>query len=172
MRIVARSASEGNGISMAIAVGLGCCSLIVTGCGAPVAADSPKPDSPAAAEALEVVLAGPPVRKMLTLYSTQPARIEAIERDGGNSFAEYMLPHAALRLKQGFGRLVRARTDRGAVVMLDRRVLERGYGRYLLEALPPARVHTGPWAELRERLRHFYLREEVLAVAGGERIDA
>lgn len=84
------------------------------------------------------------------------ARIEAIENQGGNSFVEYMLPHAALRLKQGFGRLVRSRADRGAVVILDRRVLERGYGRYLLEALPPAPVHTGPWSELRSLLRHFY----------------
>jgi ATP-dependent DNA helicase DinG len=120
-------------------------------------------------------LRGLVIPKLPFKVPTEPltaARIEAIERDGGNSFVEYMLPHAALRLKQGFGRLVRSRTDRGAVVMLDRRVLERGYGRYLLEALPPARVHTGPWAQLRERLRHFYLREDALAVAGGERIDA
>src|SRR5690606_18116033 len=47
------------------------------------------------------------------------ARIEAIEREGGNAFYGYMLPHAALRLKQGFGRLIRSRTDRGAIVLLD-----------------------------------------------------
>lgn len=85
------------------------------------------------------------------------ARIDAIEEAGGNSFVEYMLPLAALRLKQGFGRLVRTRLDRGAVAILDRRVLERGYGRYLLDALPAAPVHTGPWSEIRERLRVFYL---------------
>ncbi len=99
------------------------------------------------------------------------ARIEAIEQVGGSSFAEYMLPHAALRLKQGFGRLVRSRTDRGAVVILDRRVLERGYGRDLLEALPEAPVHSAPWAELRDLLRRFYLAEGkemvVTATAGG-----
>jgi ATP-dependent DNA helicase DinG len=55
-----------------------------------------------------------------------PARIEAIDADGGNSFHDYMLPHAALRLKQGFGRLVRTRTDRGAVVILDPRCSRRG----------------------------------------------
>jgi ATP-dependent DNA helicase DinG len=84
------------------------------------------------------------------------ARLEAIERSGGNSFAELMLPQAALRLKQGFGRLIRSRADRGAVVLLDRRLRERGYGRYFLDALPPAPVHAGPWAELVPRLRAFY----------------
>jgi ATP-dependent DNA helicase DinG len=84
------------------------------------------------------------------------ARIEAIDRDGGNSFYEYMLPHAALRLKQGFGRLVRTRTDRGAIVILDPRLLSRSYGRYFLASLPPAPLVTGPWLELRDRLRQFY----------------
>jgi ATP-dependent DNA helicase DinG len=84
------------------------------------------------------------------------ARIEAIEREGGNSFVEYLLPHAALRLKQGFGRLIRTRSDRGAIVILDRRLLERGYGKYFLEALPPAPVHSGAWAKLRLELAHFY----------------
>jgi ATP-dependent DNA helicase DinG len=87
------------------------------------------------------------------------ARIEFIESQGGNSFVDYMLPHAALRLKQGFGRLVRTRLDRGAIVILDRRVLARGYGRYLLQSLPPAPVHTGTWADLRELMRRFYVRE-------------
>jgi ATP-dependent DNA helicase DinG len=84
------------------------------------------------------------------------ARIEAIERDGGNSFVDYLLPHAVLRLKQGFGRLIRTRTDRGAVLLLDRRVLERGYGRYFLESLPPAPLLRGPWSELRFELAEFY----------------
>jgi ATP-dependent DNA helicase DinG len=92
------------------------------------------------------------------------ARIEAIDRDGGNSFHEYMLPHAALRLKQGFGRLIRTRTDRGAVVMLDPRLLTKGYGRYFLSSLPPAPLITGPWSELREQLRRFY---DEGATAGG-----
>jgi ATP-dependent DNA helicase DinG len=84
------------------------------------------------------------------------ARIEAIEADGGNSFYEYMLPHAALRLKQGFGRLIRSRTDRGAVVLLDRRVLDKSYGRYFLSSLPPAPVRTGGWRQLRTELEEFY----------------
>ena len=92
------------------------------------------------------------------------ARLEAIERNGGNSFVDYMLPLAALRLKQGFGRLIRSRSDRGAVVILDSRATERGYGRYLLETLAPAPLLAGPWPEVREELRRFYLRP-----ADGER---
>jgi ATP-dependent DNA helicase DinG len=84
------------------------------------------------------------------------ARIEAIDRDGGNSFQEYMLPHAALRLKQGFGRLIRTRADHGAVVVLDPRLLSKGYGRFFLASLPPAPLVTGEWVHVREQLRAFY----------------
>ena len=59
-------------------------------------------------------------------------------------FREFHLPQAALRLRQGFGRLIRARTDRGAVVLLDRRALLRDYGAELLAALPDARVRRVP----------------------------
>ena len=84
------------------------------------------------------------------------AQCEAIETAGGDSFMEYMVPHAALRLKQGFGRLIRSTADRGAVVLCDPRVLRKGYGAHLLEALPPARRAVAPWAVLRETLRAFY----------------
>jgi len=84
------------------------------------------------------------------------ARVESVESRGGNPFWDYMLPLAALRLKQGFGRLVRSRTDRGAVVLLDNRVLTRKYGRYLRESLPPAPLVKGPWWEIERRLRDFY----------------
>jgi ATP-dependent DNA helicase DinG len=84
------------------------------------------------------------------------AHCEAIESRGGDAFREYMVPHAALRLKQGFGRLIRTRTDRGAIVLADSRVLTKSYGKTLLEALPPAARVTGPWASLRDSLRLFY----------------
>jgi ATP-dependent DNA helicase DinG len=84
------------------------------------------------------------------------ARMEALGRDGGSGFFHYMLPHATLRLKQGFGRLIRSTADRGVIVLLDVRVLEKAYGRYFLESLPPAPVRTGSWAELLEGLRGFY----------------
>lgn len=84
------------------------------------------------------------------------AQCEAIEAAGGDAFAEYMIPHAALRLKQGFGRLIRTSTDRGAVVICDPRVVTKGYGRRLTEGLPPATRLQGPWAMMREELAAFY----------------
>ncbi len=84
------------------------------------------------------------------------AQCEAIEAAGGDAFADYMVPHAALRLKQGFGRLIRTATDRGAVVLCDPRVLRKSYGRALLSGLPPARRLEGDWATLRAELTRFY----------------
>jgi ATP-dependent DNA helicase DinG len=84
------------------------------------------------------------------------AQCEAIEAAGGDAFADYMVPHAALRLKQGFGRLIRTATDRGAVVLCDPRVLRKSYGRALLEGLPPARRLEGRWEELKADLLRFY----------------
>lgn len=59
-------------------------------------------------------------------------------------FREFQVPQAALRLRQGFGRLIRSKTDRGAVVLLDRRVLEREYGATFLSSLPDVRVRRAP----------------------------
>jgi ATP-dependent DNA helicase DinG len=64
------------------------------------------------------------------------ARIEAIEARGGNSFAEYSLPEAILKFRQGVGRLIRAKTDTGIVVVLDNRILTKQYGQAFLDALP------------------------------------
>jgi DNA polymerase-3 subunit epsilon/ATP-dependent DNA helicase DinG len=104
-------------------------------------------------------LRGIVINKLPFKVPTEPltaARVEAIEHNGGSSFMEYILPHAALRLKQGFGRLIRSSADRGAVVLLDRRVLEKGYGRYFLDTLPAAPAVTGTWIELSEQLLKFY----------------
>lgn len=84
------------------------------------------------------------------------ARMEALERRGVDPFQNFMLPHAALRLKQGFGRLIRSRVDRGAVLLLDDRILTKRYGRYLRDSLPPAPLSKGPWVDLQRRLRDFY----------------
>ena len=64
------------------------------------------------------------------------ARLRAIERAGGNAFLEYSVPQAVLRLKQGFGRLIRTRRDRGAVVILDDRIVSSSYGSQFLDSLP------------------------------------
>ncbi|MEW6682800.1 MAG: ATP-dependent DNA helicase [Nitrospirota bacterium] len=68
------------------------------------------------------------------------ARTDALKHDGLDSFAAYHLPAAAIWLKQGFGRLIRSRRDRGVIAILDRRLLTHGYGRFFLESLPPAPV--------------------------------
>jgi ATP-dependent DNA helicase DinG len=87
-------------------------------------------------------LRGLVIAKLPFRVPTEPltaARMEAIERDGGSGFFQYMLPHAALRLKQGFGRLIRSTSDRGAVVLLDGR--DPGeVVRPLLPRLPAART--------------------------------
>ena len=68
------------------------------------------------------------------------ARLERIREDGGNPFRDYTVPEAVIRFKQGFGRLIRSKTDTGIVVVLDRRLLEMPYGRTFLESLPPIPV--------------------------------
>ncbi|MBN1944930.1 MAG: ATP-dependent DNA helicase [Bradymonadales bacterium] len=64
------------------------------------------------------------------------ARIEYIRQQGGEPFNQYQVPQAAIALKQGFGRLIRHRRDRGIVAILDRRLLEKSYGQVFLETLP------------------------------------
>lgn len=70
------------------------------------------------------------------------ARVEAIEASGGDAFREFSLPEAVLKFRQGVGRLIRTRTDRGIVVILDNRVLSKQYGRAFLEALPKCPVEV------------------------------
>jgi len=84
------------------------------------------------------------------------AHCESIERHGGDPFRQYMLPHASLRLKQGFGRLIRTATDRGVIVLVDPRVISKSYGRTLLDPLPPARRLVGAWPAVLEQIETFY----------------
>ena len=79
------------------------------------------------------------------------ARIQALTDDGHNAFAAYQVPEAIISLKQGFGRLIRARSDRGVLAILDNRILRKQYGRLFLESLPPYRV-TSDWMETRRFL--------------------
>ena len=62
-------------------------------------------------------------------------RSELIEERGGDPFTEYSLPEAILKLRQGVGRLIRTKTDRGIVVILDNRVARKPYGRAFMQAL-------------------------------------
>ena len=68
------------------------------------------------------------------------ARLDAIRAEGGNPFGEYSLPEAIIKFKQGFGRLIRSKTDTGIVVVLDKRIGTKPYGRQFLDALPPCRI--------------------------------
>jgi Rad3-related DNA helicase/REP element-mobilizing transposase RayT len=68
------------------------------------------------------------------------ARLEAIERAGGNPFMEYSVPEAIIKLKQGFGRLIRSRSDKGIVVILDSRVKTKRYGKLFMQSLPRCKV--------------------------------
>jgi len=65
------------------------------------------------------------------------ARIEAITQAGGNAFMQYQVPHAAITLKQGAGRLIRDETDRGVLMICDPRLVEKPYGRRIWQSLPP-----------------------------------
>ena len=83
------------------------------------------------------------------------ARCELLRSRGRDPFNEYSVPHAVIRLKQGFGRLIRSRTDVGIIVVCDKRVATRGYGRRFLHSLPaPAKVFTGE-ADLLDEVRSF-----------------
>ncbi len=97
----------------------------------------------------------------LRAVPTEPitaAQCEAIVACGGDPFAEYMLLHASLRLKQGFGRLIRTSSDRGVVVIGDSRVVTKRYGRGLLEALPEARQVIGRWSVVLDTVREFHVK--------------
>jgi ATP-dependent DNA helicase DinG len=93
------------------------------------------------------------------------ARLERLEADGQDGFMHYLVPHAALKLKQGFGRLIRTTTDVGVVVLMDSRVVTKRYGALLLESLPPAQRVIGPWPLVRGAAEEFFARHGIGAPA-------
>jgi ATP-dependent DNA helicase DinG len=84
------------------------------------------------------------------------ARLERLSDAGVDGFTHYLVPHAALKLKQGFGRLIRSKTDVGAVILLDRRVVTKRYGEMILEGLPPASKAIGNWTDVRRVVEEFF----------------
>ena len=106
-------------------------------------------------EALRCVI----IVKLPFKVPTEPmmqARTEAIQARGGDPFNEYSLPMAVVKFKQGFGRLIRNRRDRGCVVCLDSRLLTRGYGKLFLNSLPPCQQLLLGKEEFQEKLEAFY----------------
>lgn len=86
-------------------------------------------------DALKLVI----IFKLPFMVPTDPviaARMEAVEKRGGNQFMEYMLPEAVIKLKQGFGRLMRRGTDSGIVAILDSRIVTKRYGSIFIKSLP------------------------------------
>lgn len=84
------------------------------------------------------------------------ARVEHMENRGINSFIEYTLPVAVLKFKQGFGRLIRTKTDRGAVLVLDKRIISKNYGKYFLDSLPKCKKVMGLAEEMIKELQLFF----------------
>ncbi len=84
------------------------------------------------------------------------ARSEAIAEKGGSPFFDYSLPHAIVKFKQGFGRLIRNKEDRGCVVCLDSRLVKKGYGKQFLKSLPPCPHHFEISSSLASKLQKFY----------------
>jgi ATP-dependent DNA helicase DinG len=83
------------------------------------------------------------------------ARSEKIDREGGSSFRDYALPEAVIRFRQGFGRLIRTKSDRGVVIVTDPRIVTKNYGAVFRKSIP-ATVHTvSGESELLERVRDF-----------------
>jgi len=108
-----------------------------------------------AGDALQCVI----LTKLPFRVPTEPiiqARAEAIETAGGNSFNEYTVTQAVIKFRQGFGRLIRRKTDRGAIVVLDRRIVTKYYGRAFLESLPGVGVVSGPCKLVCKKLGEFF----------------
>ena len=88
----------------------------------------------------------------------QQARCEMIEAHGGDPFREFSVPQAVIKFRQGFGRLIRSHDDRGAVLILDRRIVTKNYGRKFMRSLPETEIVRGDSAGIFERMRAFFER--------------
>ena len=83
------------------------------------------------------------------------ARSEAIDRAGGSSFRDYALPEAVIRFRQGFGRLIRTKTDRGVVVVSDPRLVTKNYGSVFRKSIPATVRTVSDRGELLARVSDF-----------------
>jgi ATP-dependent DNA helicase DinG len=98
------------------------------------------------------------ITKLPFKVPTEPitrARSSRILEQGGNPFLDYQLPIAVIKLRQGIGRLIRNRSDRGIIVILDPRILTKQYGNTFLKSIPTSTVAQGPLQELLEQMEAF-----------------
>lgn len=84
------------------------------------------------------------------------ARTESISAKGGDPFFEYTLPNAIVKFKQGFGRLIRNKKDRGCIVCLDSRLATKGYGKEFLNSLPPCQRLFASSEDIKKEMENFY----------------
>ena len=106
-------------------------------------------------EALESVI----ITKLPFKVPSEPvieARIEAIKKRGGNPFMEYSVPQAVIKLKQGFGRLIRSKKDRGSILIFDKRIIEKFYGRIFVASLPDSKIIKGGQQQVFEEIERFF----------------
>jgi ATP-dependent DNA helicase DinG len=92
----------------------------------------------------------------------EQARHEHMQALGKNPFREYSLPQACLRFRQGFGRLIRTQTDRGAVVIMDSRINSMWYGKTFLRSLPELKLVKGNSEQVLQELRHFFASRSII----------
>jgi ATP-dependent DNA helicase DinG len=84
------------------------------------------------------------------------ARAEQIDEQGGSSFHDYTMPLAVIKFRQGFGRLIRRKTDRGVVVVLDPRIKQKSYGKLFLRSLPEMRQEYSDSQQMYTSIRDFF----------------
>lgn len=104
---------------------------------------------------LEVVI----IPKLPFAVPTDPiseGRYEYIEENGGNAFVDYALPFAVIKFKQGFGRLIRSKDDRGVVIVLDKRLITKQYGRQFIESLPNTTLITASNDKILNDMDNFF----------------
>lgn len=95
------------------------------------------------------------------------ARAEAVKERGGNEFMEFSVPQAAMRFAQGFGRLIRSKTDRGCIFVMDTRVVTKRYGALFLNSLPAHTVVKGKAADVIPEAIRWYRADKSAAAGGG-----
>jgi len=89
------------------------------------------------------------------------AYMEMLEKEGKNPFYDYSVPQAVIKFKQGFGRLMRKKWDRGCILCLDNRILKKHYGKVFLKSLPPCGKFFGPASKVKEEMKSFYARTRI-----------